>query len=485
MRPASSACQLAYDPFCPIKDFLLHLLPIPYAPDNRFGIDFLASQPGLIWFHSGSQSTDSEWFSAWPSVEYQYLGQEQIRVTDHTGHSRALTGDFFDCLKTHCPKIEGHTDILFGGGLAGHLSYDFGLELHKVPSQFPSHGAPLAIVGQYDWSISIDHTQQRAFLVVQDYCPPAIAARARALVKQLTAQRPATPAVVASRSANTAPSLMPDTASKWSCDMSERRYTEAFQHIQDYIVSGDVYQANLTRQWSTSAAGLPDWEIYQQLICAMPAPFSMFHRHRRGSLLSVSPERFIQIRQGRMQAQPIKGTRPRGRDAEQDELFRQELLNSEKDRAENLMIVDLLRNDLARHAKPGSVQVTGLFEIQSFNNVHHLVSTVVAEIKDSAHPLDVLRDAFPGGSITGAPKKRAMAVIDEVETTRRGHYCGCSFFLAGDGYLDSNILIRSVSLADDTLTCSGGGGIVYDSECAAEYAESEVKVHAIMAALRP
>ncbi|MFT7289843.1 MAG: para-aminobenzoate synthetase component 1 [Reinekea sp.] len=465
-------------PLCPIKDFLLHLLPIPYTPENRFGIDLLASQPGLIWFHSGSQTIGCEWFSAWPSVEYQYLGQQQIRVTDHSGDQRILTGDFFDCLKTHCPTIEGHEAIVFGGGLAGHLSYDFGLELHKVPSQFPSSSAPLAVVGQYDWSISIDHTQQRAFLVLQEYCPPAIAARARSLADQLTAARPASPAAVAPRAARAA-----DAASHWTCDMSEQRYATAFQQIQDYIVSGDVYQANLTRQWSKSATGLTDWAIYQHLINAMPAPFSMFHRHIHCSLLSVSPERFIQIRQGRMQAQPIKGTRPRGRDAEQDEMFRQELFNSEKDRAENLMIVDLLRNDLARHAKPGSVQVTGLFEIQSFNNVHHLVSTVVAEMKESAHPLDVLRDAFPGGSITGAPKKRAMAVIDELETTRRGHYCGCSFFLGGDGYLDSNILIRSVSLAGDTLTCSGGGGIVYDSECAAEYAESEVKVHAIMTAL--
>ena len=465
-------------PLCPTKDFLLHLIPIPYSPDDRCGIDLLAHQPGLIWFHGGGQSNDREWFSAWPTLEYQYLGQQQTRITDYTGHRRDWTGDFFACLKAHCPTIEGHQAIVFGGGLAGHLTYDFGLELHKIPSQFPPLTGPLAVVGQYDWSISIDHGEQRAFLVLQDYCPPEIAARVRALAEQLKTRPRSAPTIVA-------PSQPADTPSPWVCAMSAQGYRAAFARIQDHIVAGDIYQANLTRQWSKSHAGLSDWALYQQIIATMPAPFSVFHRHSTSSLLSVSPERFIQIRHGKMQAQPIKGTRPRGRDAEQDEVYRQELIDSAKDRAENLMIVDLLRNDLARHAKPGSVQVTGLFEVQSFNNVHHLVSTIVADMKASAHPLDVLRDAFPGGSITGAPKKRAMEVIDELESTRRGHYCGCSFFLASDGYLDSNILIRSVSLARDKLTCSGGGGIVYDSDCAAEYAESELKVHTIMATLGP
>ena len=456
----------------------MQLISIPYCPDNRFGIDLLEHQPGLIWFHSGVQSTSTEWFSAWPTVEYQYLGQQRIRITDHQGHSADSVGNFFDCLKAHCPAIEGHQAIVFGGGLAGHLTYDFGLESHKIPSKFPPLTAPLAVVGQYDWSISIDHTQRRAFLALQDYCPPEIAARARALADQLNT-RPSVAALAV------APSQPAESHSPWACDMSAQRYRNAFQRIQDYILAGDIYQANLTRQWSKRQTGLTDWAIYKQLIDAMPAPFSVFHRHSTSSLLSVSPERFIQIREGKMQAQPIKGTRPRGRTAEQDEYYRQELIHSTKDRAENLMIVDLLRNDLARHAKPGSVQVTGLFDVQSFNNVHHLVSTIVADMKESAHPFDVLRDAFPGGSITGAPKKRAMEVIDELETTRRGHYCGCSFFLASDGYLDSNILIRSVSLESNTLTCSGGGGIVYDSECRAEYAESEVKVHTIMATLGP
>ncbi|WP_320823409.1 anthranilate synthase component I family protein [Reinekea sp.] len=474
--PRLPAPQLTLS-ICSTKDFLLRLIPIPYSPDDRFGIDLLEHQPGLIWFHGGAQSGDSEWFSAWPTLEFQYLGQQQIRITDHTGHRRDSTGDFFACLKAHCPPIEGHQSVVFGGGLAGHLTYDFGLELHKVPSQFPPLTAPLAVVGQYDWSISIDHAHQQAFLVLQDYCPPEIAARARALVEQLKTRPPsAAPVIVA-------PTQPANRPSPWVCDMSAQGYRTAFARIQDYIVSGDIYQANLTRQWSRGDAGLSDWAIYQHIIDAMPAPFSVFHRHSTSSLLSVSPERFIQIRRGKMQAQPIKGTRPRGRDAEQDEVYRQELIHSAKDRAENLMIVDLLRNDLARHAKPGSVQVTGLFEIQSFKNVHHLVSTIVADLKERAHPLDVLRDAFPGGSITGAPKKRAMEVIDELESTRRGHYCGCSFFLASDGYLDSNILIRSVSLERDTLTCSGGGGIVYDSDCAAEYAESELKVHTIMATL--
>lgn len=453
----------------------MQFITLPYSENPWLYLSKIADWPGLIWYHNGKEDRHQEWISALPSRNFEYLGAGKTKISHYQAHTEFRDGDFFDLLKAETPCPDSDDKEPFGGGLAGHLAYDLGLEMHNIRSTRSAESlAPLAVVGLYEWSLQINHSKGSAQLCIQDSCPGSIRSALSELADNLR---------------NTSETNMISSApavTEWHCAMDKPYYENAFHQLKDYIVAGDVYQVNLTRQWVSESADLKqesDLALYYRLSHAMPAPFSVFHRTDSHSLLSVSPERFVQVRDGRIMTQPIKGTRPRGKTPAEDKLQSKELLNSEKDRAENLMIVDLLRNDIAKNAQPGSVQVDKLFEVQSFRNVHHLVSTISAVQKTTSHSLDILRDAFPGGSITGAPKKRAMEVIEELETTNRGNYCGCSFYINSRGDLDSNILIRTITLTDGRLTCSGGGGIVHDSEVQAEYDESAVKVQRLLSSL--
>lgn len=453
--------------------FLL-TLALPYSKSPWLYLESMSDWPDLIWYHNGQGSGQQEWISAWPQTRFEYLGHQRTRVSDSSGNSQLIDDDFFALLKTHAIDLPMNDAFPFSGGLAGHLSYDLGLELLNVHSRHTRGDTPLAVVGLYLWCLQIDHLAETAALCIQSSCDEATRSRLEAFAQQLQGSTV--------NETEPAPVDLP----AWQCQMDESGYQQAFQRLKDYIVAGDVYQANLTRQWRNDHSAMKlhdDLTLYRHLVREMPAPFSVFQRCPTHSLLSVSPERFIRIVGKQVMTQPIKGTRPRGKTTAEDQALTTELYNSEKDRAENLMIVDLLRNDIARHAEPGSVSVDKLFEVQSFRNVHHLVSTVSAIRRPNRHALDILRDAFPGGSITGAPKKRAMEVIDELETCSRGNYCGCSFYVNGAGDLDSNILIRTMTLTDHELSCSGGGGIVHDSVLAEEYEESAVKVRRLLRSL--
>ena len=248
--------------------------------------------------------------------------------------------------------------------------------------------------------------------------------------------------------------------------------------MQNYIVSGDVYQVNLTMPF----------RCHEDLTAISPAkllehfdaPFSCYFRGQSLTLFSVSPERFVKIHQQHMVTSPIKGTSPRGKTASEDLANRQWLADSKKNQAENLMIVDLLRNDLGRSAVTGSVQVEKLFDIESHANVHHMVSTIRAEIKPEISPLEAVLNAFPGGSITGAPKKRAMEIIRELEPDSRGLYCGSFGYFSDQGVADFNILIRSVVATPSGAECWAGGGVVKDSTAAGEYDELFSKVQQLL-----
>ncbi|MEJ2044489.1 MAG: aminodeoxychorismate synthase component I [Reinekea sp.] len=450
----------------------MRVLSIPYFSSKIHYLANLQKLPGLIWFHEGIDQFETEWLTAIPTEEYEYLGNDQIIVRQFNGEEKVIKDNWVEFLCRQARDLEGDERFSFVGGLAGHLSYDLGLEVINIPSRFSDLEYPLAVVGHYDWALHLDHKNEIANLIIQDRCPTSIQQQLDTIKDKLF------------NSDNI--SVKPQySLSPWHCGMSKAGYKTAFQKIKDYLLAGDCYQVNLTRQWTLLDPELDDLSLYLRLTKNMPAPFSMFHRSLSHTLLSVSPERFISIDNALVTTQPIKGTRKRGATEDEDSKLKDELANSNKDRAENLMIVDLLRNDLAKNAQPGSVKVNKLFEIQSFNNVHHLVSTISAEMKSGIHPIKLLHDAFPGGSITGAPKKRAMEIIDELESQRRGNYCGCSFYLSANNRLDSNILIRSITFHNHTLTCSGGGGIVIDSEQESEYAESAVKVEKILKAISP
>ena len=265
-------------------------------------------------------------------------------------------------------------------------------------------------------------------------------------------------------------------------DTGEAGYQQGIARIRDYLAAGDCYQVNYARRFSARCLG-DSRAAWLRLLADHPAPHACYFDWGDGQVFGVSPERFIQVRNGRVRTEPIKGSAPRGASDEDDAALARQLLGSSKDRAENLMIVDLLRNDLGRVCLAGSISAEPLFELQRFSNVQHLVSTVSGELRPEVSPLAALLACFPGGSITGAPKKRAMQIIAELEPTARGFYCGSFFHLDRDGNLDSNILIRTLQRRGDVLHCHGGGGITYDSQAEQEYAESLFKVEKLMASV--
>ncbi len=265
---------------------------------------------------------------------------------------------------------------------------------------------------------------------------------------------------------------------QWQPQWDASEYQQAFNQVQNYIVSGDVYQVNLTMPFRChdNLTAISPAKLLEQF----DAPFSCYFRGQSLTLFSVSPERFVKIHQQHMVTSPIKGTSPRGKTASEDLANRQWLADSKKNQAENLMIVDLLRNDLGRSAVTGSVQVEKLFDIESHANVHHMVSTIRAEIKPEISPLEAVLNAFPGGSITGAPKKRAMEIIRELEPDSRGLYCGSFGYFSDQGVADFNILIRSVVATPSGAECWAGGGVVKDSTAAGEYDELFSKVQQLL-----
>ncbi len=341
-------------------------------------------------------------------------------------------------------------DLPFSGGLLGILGYDLGFGLNALSAGPETRRNAIGgtHLQAYDWCVIQDHTLRRALLVTQ---PSVTAGRRSDLLARLS--RATKPRRCRFR-----------LHSPFAADMSPDEYRCAFRRAADYIRSGDCYQINLAQRFSALYDGDP-WCAYLALRPVAAAPFAGYlSLGRETAVLSLSPERFLSVHGRRVETMPIKGTRPRYPDPDEDHRVAAELLQSPKDRAENLMIVDLLRNDLGRSCIPGSIQVDRLYELQSFATVHHLVSKISGELAPGHDAVDVLRDSFPGGSITGAPKRRAMQIIDELESQPRQIYCGTLLYLSADGRMDSNIAIRTLLCEDGVIRCWGGGGIVADSQ---------------------
>lgn len=327
-----------------------------------------------------------------------------------------------------------------------------------------------AFVGVYLWTVVVDHALECCELRAHPSCSSDyIDGTAASIIDSLTAAAAGEP-----------PSF--SLESPFCADTSYTQYQSAFDEIKTRIDDGDCYQVNLTQRFTASGRGDP-LGAYLKLRRATKAPFSAYLDWGSGALLSLSPERFISLQQDAVLTQPIKGTRPRGESNEQDCALVKELASSEKDRAENLMIVDLMRNDLGRVCITGSIEVNQLFAIESFSNVHHMVSAVSGRLHADRDALDLLASCYPGGSITGAPKLSAMHIIQEVERDTRRIYCGTVFRLGANWALDSSITIRSLLWQSGKLHCWAGGGIVADSDCAQEYQECFDKIDNIFNAL--
>jgi len=361
------------------------------------------------------------------------------------------------------------SSLPFSGGALGHFSYDLGRQCEHLDSVAAADIAlPEMAIGIYHHALLFNR-KDKSVLQVSRTSTQEHAAQIAKVIDLLNQQVP-----------------IPNggLTTQWQHQLTYQQYAEKFDRVQHYLTQGDCYQINLTQRFQAGYGG-NEYHTYLQLAQQNNTPFSAFIRLPHGAILSMSPERFIQCRAGEIETKPIKGTRPRSDNEQRDRELAIELVNSEKDQSENLMIVDLLRNDIGRCAIPGSVRVPKLFDIESFKNVHHLVSTVQAKLPPQTSPLTLLKGAFPGGSITGAPKIRAMNIIDELEPHRRSIYCGSIGYISADGQMDTNITIRTLLCLNNTIYCWAGGGIVADSKVDEEYQECFDKVASILPLLSP
>jgi para-aminobenzoate synthetase component 1 len=449
------------------------LTEIPYRTDSSQLFAAIAGRPWAVFLDSGHPLTHAgryDILAADPYLTLCTFGE----YTEISGgdENRISRDDPFDLLREALgPRVDNDTGLPFCGGALGWFAYDLGRRIERLPRlAADSEMLPDMAIGLYDWAVVVDHQEQRSHLVAQGR-NPATHRRWWSLLKRFSSPDPAV-------------GLEPfRVTSPVASNMDRATYGEAFQRIKDYIREGDCYQVNLAQRFSAQAQGNA-WNAYVRLRQLNPAPFAAFINSPYGQALSSSPERLLRSQNGVVQTKPIKGTRPRGATVEGDSAMAQELAGSSKDRAENLMIVDLLRNDISRVCRLGSVRVPKLFDIESFATVHHMVSTVTGELADDRDAFDLLRACFPGGSITGAPKIRAMEIIEENEPHRRGLYCGSIGYIGFDGNMDTNITIRTLVYNHGEIRFWAGGGIVHDSDVDEEYQETFDKAAALLRLLQ-
>ena len=370
----------------------------------------------------------------------------------------------------------------FAGGAVGYLGYELGAALEGLPSPPPGpHHVPEMVLMLCDLVVAIDHDARRATILssgLPETEPAARAARARRRLDHAAARLAAV--------APLPPPPAPAAPAPVAAEVTRSAHEAAVRRVIEYILAGDVFQANISQRFTAPLpAPLTPLGLYRRMQAVNPAPFSGYLRLGDLVVASSSPERFLRLDGDRVETRPIKGTRPRGVSPADDDALAAELAASEKDRAENVMIVDLLRNDLSRVCRDESVAVPALCAVERFATVMHLVSTVTGRLREGLGPVDLLEACLPGGSITGAPKIRAMEIIAELEGTRRGAYCGAMGWIGFDGALDTSIVIRTCTVRDGTVAFSAGGGVVADSDPAAEYEETLDKARGMFAALAP
>jgi para-aminobenzoate synthetase component I len=447
----------------------IQLHPLPYIADSASLFGEVRNKPWSMFLDSGyplSQQGRYDIIVTDPVCTLVTRGDVTVICRD--GQKTESTADPFMLLKAELGEsIEPVNHLPFCGGALGYFSYDLSRRLETLPvlANDQEH-IPEMAVGIYDWAVIVDHHDQCSWLVGQGLS---------AQEWQILIDRYSQPIIQ---------SAEPDfevLASPVS-NMDHESYALAFNKIKSYLQEGDSYQVNLAQRFSSPCQGDP-WAAYLGLRQINSAPFSAYLNIPGVQVLSSSPERFLQVINGVVETKPIKGTRPRKLLHSQDQQQISALASSLKDRAENLMIVDLLRNDISKNCRKGSVKVPKLFEVESYATVHHLVSTVSGVLDENQHAIDLLRNCFPGGSITGAPKIRSMEIIEELEPNRRGIYCGAIGYIGFDGNMDTNIAIRTLVHSDHTIRFWAGGGIVNDSVLEEEYQESFDKAAALLQVL--
>ena len=457
------------------------LTEIPYRADSAALFEAVADRPWAVFLDSGLHHPGQSRYDIIAAEPYVRLVTRGALTEVHAERTELSRADPFELLRQYVAMDAGCPprglpsaqagELPFSGGAIGYFGYDLTRRIERLPARArDAERIPDMVIGIYDWAVVVDHSERRAWLAGQGRDPDTDL-KWNGLVRLFTdtpPERRRTPFRVTS----------PVTS-----NLTPQHYGRAFERVLDYITAGDCYQVNLAQRFSAEASGDP-WLAYQRLRLINPAPYSAFLSTPYAQILSASPERFLRVENRQVETKPIKGTRPRAGHPRLDAELIAELVASEKDRAENLMIVDLLRNDLSKNCELGTVKVPKLFDVESFATVHHLVSTVTGRLAPGRDAIDLLRGAFPGGSITGAPKVRAMQIIEEIEPHRRGVYCGAIGYVGYDGNMDTNIAIRTLVHSHGTVRFWAGGGIVADSQRDAEYQETFDKAAALLSLLQ-
>ena len=461
------------------------------TPGTRLGrYSFLAADPIAVLRGKGAQAT----------IEDRLRGETEVIDGDTLAALRARLAPHRTARIPELPP--------FQGGAAGYIAYDWGRTLETLPApRFDDLAIPNLVLGVYDWVIAWDHAVGRAWLISTGMPETdAAARRARAAERADSVMECLTRAEcegdhhgeqergAASRESPLDSPLAPpsfavthghfDPHLALRSSFRHDAYLDAVARVREYVLAGDIFQANLSQRFEAPLGESP-WSLYRRLRTRNASPFAAFLDFADVAVLSASPERFLLVDAGgAVETRPIKGTRPRGLGPEHDAALGLALTESAKDRAENLMIVDLMRNDLSRVCAPGTVRVPELFALERYATVHHLVSTVVGQLAPGTDALDLVRATFPGGSITGAPKVRAMEIIAELEPSERGVYCGSVGYFSVTGDLDTSIAIRTAVALGDRVYFSAGGGIIADSDPEQEYRETLDKARGMVEALK-
>jgi len=429
--------------------------PIPWCDPSEYFARF-ANDPWVAWLDSGGPAGA-------PRGRFSYLCADPAEILVANAGEQPF--DQLEALLARHARPAAAGPLPFQGGAVGFLGYELAAALERLDFRHPDDiGLPDLAIGIYDLLIGFDREAQKAWLIAPDNGERTRRWRACLI---------APPAA-----------LLPPPPIRWCPEISRQQYIDGVEKVRDYIRAGDVFEANFTARYlAARPPALDPAALYLALRAASSNPFGAYLSLGDGmALCSASPENFIRLSaDGRIESRPIKGTRRRDADPAIDAALAAELAASEKDRAENLMIVDLMRHDLGRVATIGSVRVPELFEVEHFHSVHHLVSAVTAQLKPGLGAVDLLRAVFPGGSVTGAPKLRAIEIIEELEAGRRGAYCGSVVWIGFNGAMDSSIVIRSLAVGKNLIAAQAGGAILAESDPNEEYEEMLVKIAPLLA----
>ena len=466
--------------------FLPLVEEIRNPPEPPQAFDLFKDRPFSFFLDSGMDRRRLGRYSFMGSDPFLVMRSRgrEITLSDAEGE-RAVDGDPFEVLGDLLRQHRLGSDpaaLPFAGGAVGYLSYDLGHFVERLPSRAVDDlQLPECYLAFYGSVVAFDRLEGRAYVAANgfpEYGGNGVA-QARARLDELRRALAGAPSSAANEGR-----LQPGARGPVGLrsNFTHEGYVEAVQRVREYIQAGDIFQANISQRFEADMPLAP-YELYSRLREINPAPFAGFLNFDGLAVVSASPERFLRVRGDQVETRPMKGTRPRGRDAAGDEALARELVNSAKDRAEHVMIVDLERNDLGRVCRYGTVRVSELAALEKYATVFHLTSTVEGRLRPGQGVVDLLRATFPGGSITGAPKVRAIEIIDEIEPTRRSVYTGAIGYLGFDGNLDLNIAIRTILVKDRRAFFQVGGGVIYDSEPEAEYIETLDKAQALIRAL--